>query len=113
MPSDAPTHWIDPQYDLPNTVGTSGFLIRFDHENTGGASYALRDTPAHTNRSRVAKLTGWCGSTNNLATTALGVWTIIRVAKNGRLLVQEMTDPAALATFLDEMGYPELGEAGA
>jgi hypothetical protein len=108
MPSTAETRWIDGSYDKADAIGDTGFLIQFSHEDTRGISYALRDTPAHTNQSHMPRLEGWCGTTNNVSTTALGAWSIVRVAKNGRILIQQITDPDLLAAFLEEHGYPDL-----
>lgn len=100
------TKWIDEQAE-PLSVGDAGFLVRNSYENTGGERYELRDTPAHTNQSHMPRLVGWCGSWNNVSTYGEGVWKVIRVAKNGRLLLQEI-EGAERQAFLDEYGYPDL-----
>jgi len=97
--------WIDAQEGYK--VGDVGFLINFSHENTGGESYILRDTPAHTNQSRTPRLMGWCGSDNNVSTHACGVWKVVRIAKNGRTLVDVASEEETTA-FLEEVGYPDL-----
>lgn len=103
------TMWIDGQFDKPDVIGDAGFLISHTNNNHGGAThYVLRDTPAHTNMSREPRLTGWCGETNNISTNACGAWKIVRVAKNGRILIQQIVDEAELAAFLEEHGYPDL-----
>lgn len=99
--------WIDEQEGY--NVGDAGFLVRNSHETDGWDRYHLRDMPAHTNVSRVPRLVGWCGSYNNISTSACGVWKVVRVAKNGRMLITE-TDADETATFLEEMGYPDLTE---
>ena len=57
--------------------------------------------------SRVPRLIGWCGSYNNISTSGCGVWKVTRIAKNGRMLIQEATAEEVEA-FLEEMGYPDL-----
>lgn len=99
------TRWIDEQEGY--NVGDCGFLISNSHETEGWERYHLRDTPAHTNVSRVPRLIGWCGSYNNISTSGCGVWKVTRIAKNGRMLIQEATAEEVEA-FLNEMGYPDL-----
>lgn len=99
------TKWIDEQEQYK--AGDKAFLIQFSHENTGAENYVLRDQPAYTNVSRELRLKGWCGSYNNVSTYAFGAWEVIRIAKSGRYLIQEL-DGDALNEFLEEMGYPEL-----
>jgi hypothetical protein len=97
--------WIGPNENL--AVGDVGFLIKQTNENQGWTRYDLRITPAHTNRSRQPKLYGWCGSYNNLSTTAEGMAKVIRVAKNHRVLIEEI-DGQEVESALEELGYPEL-----
>jgi hypothetical protein len=99
------TKWIDEQPGYE--VGSKAFLIMFSYENTGAEHYVLRDQPAYTNVSREPRLTGWCGTYNNLGTHGEGAWEVIRIAKSGRLLIQQLGGDA-LNEFLEEMGYPEL-----
>ncbi len=101
------TKWIDEQEGY--IVGECGFLISHSHEAEGWESYQLRSVPARTNVSRVPRLIGWCGSYNNISTSGCGVWKVTRVAKNGRMLIQEAT-VEEVETFLEEMGYPGLTE---
>ena len=101
------TKWIDEQEGY--IVGECGFLINHSHETEGWESYQLRSVPARTNVSRVPRLIGWCGSYNNISTSGCGVWKVTRVAKNGRMLIQEATAEEVEA-FLEEMGYPGLTE---
>jgi hypothetical protein len=97
--------WIGPNENL--AVGDVGFLIKQTNENQGWTRYDLRITPAHTNMSRQPKLYGWCGSYNNLSTTAEGMAKVIRVAKNHRVLLEEI-DGQEVEAALEELGYPEL-----
>lgn len=101
--------WIDEQgfdgrgYDL----GDKAFLVSFYNENSGSTKYVLRDRPAYTNITIEPRLTGWCGSYNNVSTEGEGAWKVTRIAKSGRYLIEELGGQE-LAEFLEEMGYPEL-----
>lgn len=99
------TMWIGP--DERMSVGDKGFLIELSHGTQGWQRYELRDTPAHTNQTRKPTLHGWCGSYNDLNTYGRGVWEVVRVAKNGRCLIQEL-DGTARQAVLDDLGYPDL-----
>lgn len=104
--------WIDEQvheYEQgPEKVGDIGFLIRNSNENTGTDRFSLRWTPAHTNQSHEPRLNGWCGTYNNVGTYGEGIWKIIRIAKNGRTLIEEVNDEQEREAFLDDVGYPDL-----
>lgn len=102
------TMWIGPQEDLE--VGSMGFLIEFSNPIQNSQRYTLRDTPAYTNQSYEPRLNGWCGSYNDTSTHARGFWKVVKVAKNGRAKIEEMTGEAR-AEALEEFGYPELHEA--
>jgi len=103
------TKWIDEQgcagrgYDL----GDKAFLVSFYNENNGSTKYVLRDQPAYTNVTKQPRLTGWCGSYNNVATESEGAWKVTRIAKSGRYLIEQL-EGQELVEFLEEMGYPEL-----
>ena len=99
------TMWIGPDENL--RVGDKGFLVEHSNPFQGWERHELRDTPAHTNQSRKPRLNGWCGSWNNTNTYGRGVWRVIRVAKNGRCLIQELGGDERQAV-LDELGYPDL-----
>lgn len=99
------TMWIGPDEELE--LGQKGFLVEHSNSNTGSEFYVLRDTPAHTNQSHEPKLHGWCGSYNNVSTHGRGAWRVVRVAKNGRALIEELRGQE-LVEMLDEFGYPEL-----
>lgn len=101
--------WIGPLDlgDLPE-VGSVHFLVEISKDG-GYTRYELRDTPPYTNQSREPKLNGWCGSFNNVATYGKGLAKVIRVAKNGRVLVESVArDCEEAQATLDELGYPEL-----
>lgn len=99
--------WIDEQEDYG--VGDKAFLICFYNENTGGERHTMRNNPARTNQSHEDRLHGWCGSYNNVGTHAEGVVKVVRIAKSGRYLVEEI-EGDELQEFLEEMGYPDLTE---
>lgn len=99
------TRWIGPDPLL--AVGDMGFLVENYNESTGGSQFFLRDTPAYTNRSHEPRLSGWCGTWNNIGTHGHGIARVIRVARNGRALVSSL-EGAELAAALEEFGYPEL-----
>ncbi len=102
--------WIGPDESL--AVGQTGFLIRHWHETKGWVRFDLRDTPARTNVSLEYRLSGWCGSYDNISTTARGMVRVTRVAKNGRALVAQLTG-AELTAALEDLGYPELDSEAA
>jgi hypothetical protein len=99
------TQWIGPDENLK--LNDVGFLIRFDNSNTGAERWELRDTPACKNISHEPVLNGWCGSYNNISTNATGMSKVVRVARNGRCLVQSI-DGQELKAALEELGYPDL-----
>lgn len=100
------TRWIDEQ---EYNVGDRAFLILNDNENTCAERYFMCDQPAHTNHSNRPRLHGWCGSYNNVSTHGCGAVKVVRIAKSGRFLVEELAGDE-LNDFLEEMGYPELME---
>lgn len=97
--------WIGPDETL--TEGQIGFLVRKSHETNGSVRFVLRDIPAYTNQSNEPRLHGWCGTDNNLATSACGMARVTRLARNGRALVTQLLGDE-LKSALDELGYPEL-----
>ena len=109
MSKEPEKKWIEEQgYEGSGPgIGDQAFLVSFFNENNGSTRYALRDKPAYTNRSNEPRLTGWCGTYNNVATYGEGAWKVIRIAKSGRYLIQRLDD-TELAEFLEEMGYSEL-----
>lgn len=101
------TMWIDGD-DLE--VGEFGFLVRISNLNKNSERFELRNRPPRTNVSHQDTPRGWCGSYNNVSTSGFGVWKVIRVAKNGRAQIVEVTDRDELVAFLDECGFPDLIE---
>lgn len=103
------TMWIDTDDINTGTMpeGSPGFLIEISPQGKA-TRYDLRDTPAKTNQSGEAKLTGWCGTTNNVSVDAAGVWKPVMLSLNGmRTQIQEV-DRAELELFLEAVGWPEL-----
>uniref|UniRef100_A0A6H1ZT18 Uncharacterized protein n=1 Tax=viral metagenome TaxID=1070528 RepID=A0A6H1ZT18_9ZZZZ len=103
------TTWIDTDSINTGTMpkGSPGFLVEISPQGKA-TRYNLRDTPAKTNRSGEAKLTGWCGTTNNVSVDAAGVWKPVMLSLNGmRTQIQEV-DRAELELFLEAVGWPEL-----
>ena len=101
--------WIGPvdSCNLPD-VGSIHFLIRISKAG-GFTRYDLRDTPAYTNQSQEPTLDGWCGTYNDVATYGQGLAKVVRIAKNGRVLLTRV-DPQSDEgqAYLEEMGYPDL-----
>ncbi len=101
------TRWIGDE-STTYTVGETEFLIeRSDTMRRGRDSLGLSNRPAHTNQSHKPRLYGWCGTTDDVAVYARGVWRVTKIAKNGRAQVEKLTGPE-LATALETLGYPEL-----
>ena len=98
--------WIDADDSL--SIGDRGFLVCNENTMKGWQRHYLRDTPPRTNVSLADTPYGWCGTYNDLATYGCGAYEVIRVARNGRLLLQEITDAETLSGFLEEFGYPDL-----
>lgn len=97
------TMWIGP--DLTLEVGQTGFLIEHSHATQGWTRHNLTMLPAHTNVSHQPKLNGWCGTWNDVATRAHGVWVVERIARNGRAFIREL-EGESLRAALDDLGYP-------
>jgi len=99
------TKWIEQQEHV--ALGDKAFLISFSNENSGSTRYILRSQLVYINWSSELYLTGWCGMYSNVAIQGEGAWKVIRIAKSGRYLIEEL-EGTELAEFLEEMGYPEL-----
>ena len=99
--------WIGPDYAL--LLGAEGFLVECSDLTRSGCptTCRLHDTPSRANQSREPRLYGWCGTTNNVSVTALGVWRVERMARNDRLYVRQLTG-ADLTAALEDLGYPDL-----
>lgn len=107
MSATMKTVWIGPDDTL--VVGQAGFLIERSNVMQGWRRHSLESLPAHTNQSRRPRLHGWCGTTNDVATYAHGMARVVRLAGNGRALVEVLAGDE-LRQALPELGYPELGE---
>jgi hypothetical protein len=105
------TLWIDENNAYDHEVGRVGFLVSVKPQGRA-ERLDLRDRPAHTNQSHEPRLTGWCGETNNVNVHAQGLAEVVRVAKNGRILLRTTEDPDAITAALEELGYPELDPTG-
>lgn len=99
--------WIGPADNL--AVGLTGFLVENSHAIKGWERIELRDLPAYTNQSHQPRLTGWCGTYNDVATHARGVGRVVRMARNGRAYVEILTGDE-LTAALEELGFPELDD---
>lgn len=90
------------------SVGDVGFLVEYNYAMQGGRSvYRLEDRPPYTNQSHQPRLIGWCGSTNDVSVYGCGMAKCVRIAKNGRSLLESIE---ATEAVLEEFGYPELAE---
>lgn len=100
--------WIGP-LDTPPAVGSIRFLVKLRSHTKGWEKYELRDMPDHTQESLQPRLEGWCGRYNDVSTYACGLAKAVRLAKNGRVLVESVDpdSPEGEAT-LEELGYPDL-----
>jgi hypothetical protein len=100
------THlWINGD-DYHMVEGNIGFLV-FVVPQTGEDHYVLREHPALANQSREPRLTGWLGTTDNVARYGQGLARITKIARNGRFRIQRLEVGDADAA-LNELGYPEL-----
>jgi hypothetical protein len=97
--------WIDGE-DL--SAGDIGFLVESVHVLHQTSRYGLYDRPCHTNLSHAPKLTGWCGSTNDISRYAKGLARVVRIAGNGRVQIAEIDGAEGAAWLRDVAGYPEL-----
>lgn len=99
--------WLGP--DDTFRLGQVGFLVETIDVMRGTARHELRSLPAHTNQSHEPRLTGWCGTYNDVATYGRGMARVARLAGNGRALVEVLTGNE-LRAALERLGYPELAE---
>lgn len=78
--------------------------------NTGVTTTHISKTPVCTNRSHEPRLYGWCGETNNISYTGIGIGKVKKYYSSGRMKVYACakgTPEEQLA--LDDVGYSELG----
>lgn len=101
--------WINNCDDKNFKIGDMGFLSVHSRQQRADF-YRLRQRPPHTNRSGEPRPNGWCGETNNVSVTGIGVWRVVRIAKNGRIQIQKIKAREEIVSFLDTVGYPELLE---
>lgn len=95
--------WID-----SNDGHDIGFLVEFANVLRNSSRFYLSDRPPHTNQSHEPCAVGWCGTWNDIATHGHGVYQVVKRARNGRVLIREVTDRAQLDEFLGDVGYPGL-----
>jgi hypothetical protein len=101
------TKWIGP-FDYETwKLGDRAFLVRHTHHTKQWTRYDLRDNPPQTNQSLEPRIVGWCGTYNDVATHGEGLVKVVKIARNGRLQVQDLDDNER-AEALEELGYPEL-----
>jgi hypothetical protein len=98
------TTWIDGDYE----IGHIGFRIDTSNPIRHTGTTLLTQHPAHTNQSGQARLYGWCGSTNDTNTYAMGLAKVVRRANNGRVQIAAVRALAEIAQFLEDVGYPSL-----
>lgn len=98
--------WIENDYQNRG-YNYVGFLVCRVNQH-GTERYNLEDHPPHGNTSGKPTPCGWCGTYNNIATYGMGVWRIVRIARNGRIEIAEVTDKDNLMKYLDDVGYPDL-----
>lgn len=99
--------WIENDYQHRD-YNYVGFLAHRVDINNGNERYSLDDHPPHGNASGNPKPCGWCGTYNNIATYGMGIWRIVRIARNGRIEITKVTDKDDLMKYLDDVGYPDL-----
>jgi hypothetical protein len=97
--------WIEEQPHV--LVGGIYFLI--ETENRGTKSYLLSETAPRTNQSHADRLSGWCGTSNDVATFARGLVSVERFARNGRTRISAIKSGGVEEReALEDLGYPAL-----
>ena len=100
--------WINTDSIAISIEGQPGFLVEI-YPQGKAIRYQLRDEPACQNISGIAKLTGWCGETNNVSVIARGIWKPIKRSPSGlRTFIERITEPEKIAAYLEAVGYPDL-----
>jgi hypothetical protein len=100
--------WIGPDIrDVRLEVGAVGFLIERVNEFQGSRHFTLEAHPPRTNQSHMPRLTGWCGTTNNVGVFGHSIAKVTRLARNGRAEVCELVGAELRAAAL-HLGYPDL-----
>jgi hypothetical protein len=97
--------WID-SGDIEE--GATGFLIEKSDANNNRKWHLFGDYPPHTNQSNRPRPVGWCGSYNNVTTSGLGIWQVVKALPNGRCKLLKLTDLDAITAYLEEVGYPDI-----
>ena len=97
--------WIDADEQM--IAGQIGFLVETEHNLEGWNRKYLWSEPACGNMDHSPKLSGWCGTTDDVAIYARGMAKVIKLTNNGRAYVQTLSGPE-LTAALAKCGYPEL-----
>lgn len=98
--------WIDCEYGTE--IGTIGYLVETTNNNTGHTTWSLRERPLRTNQSNEARLSGWCGETDNRSRFAHGVARVAKVSATTMRAQVKKLDGADLAAHLYRDGHPDL-----
>lgn len=97
--------------DRTPQVGSTGFLVLYSRPPglSGFTAYELHDQPARTNGTRRPMLSGWCGTWNDLATTAKGVHRIVKVTGSRApwTVTTEQLQGDELAAWLASNGFKQ------
>jgi hypothetical protein len=98
---------IDWSYE---NVGDVLFLGEVFFSNTGETVIRGYQKPFRTNRSNEAKLRGWCGETNNISFTAIGIAVVTKIHKaSERITVRRIPSGSAEETrLLRSVGWGSL-----
>ena len=104
------TIWTDNKYEQWG-VGDVGFVAEWDDTNSRTEGHDFERGPFRKNLSHEPILVGWCGSTNNVSTTALGVGVVTRITNSGDRMRIKMLHGDDLTEALDNLGWPDLAAA--
>lgn len=99
-------YWIDGTG--MEQAGQVGFVVERSNAIRRSESTLLQDDPPRTNQSHEPRLTGWCGTTNDVAVYGRGMARVLRCSRSGQRVYVESLEGEELAAALDEAGYPEL-----
>jgi hypothetical protein len=102
--------WIEERIDKFHAVGDKGFLVETSWNiRQRKNEFTLHELPLRGNESGEIRLSGWAGTTNDIAQYGHGVAEVVKVARNGRSLVRQLSGREAAAA-LRELGYEDLAE---
>lgn len=86
------------------TVGDAGFLVRISNATKGQERYELRDRRPHASQSLEPIPRGRWRARNETTTDVLGVWRVLKAARNDRMEIREITDQDELMVFHADHG---------